>query len=298
METRHFDVFVTLVDEGSFRRAAQKLFMSQPALSQQINRLEKEVGTKLIDRSARPINPTAVGKRLYVLGKRVLEQVHEIESLFSNVQTGNWGKITLGMAPSLRYGRIPSIIKDYTDVNSNVEVELIFKATNELSEMLELGQVSIALMLTQPMLQGSQSRQLLVDPYVIALTSDHYLAQQDEVAFQQLRSERLITIPRTNAPENHDALVNACLTAGFSPKGPVAGGSYLEHVALTSAGMGLSFIPQSLASLKMPNIVYRDLVNPKVDAEVSICWFDDRLDSANRTFIDHCLDAFGASDQN
>lgn len=292
METRHLEIYVALVDEGSFSKAAQKFYISQPALSQQINRLEKELGAKLIDRSARQLTQTAVGKRFYIECKKLLACALDIEQLFSDGQHGRIGRVRLGLTPSLRYGRMPSVIKKYADAHPNVEADLFFETTSQLVEMLECGQVDVAIMLTEPELEGLTSKPLFADPYVVVVPDDHPLATEEKVSFRQLKGELLISIPRINAPENHDALIAGCLQAGFSPRGPVVSGSYIDHVSLTSAGKGLSFIPSSMAKLNMENIIYKELVEPVVFANVTICWYPERTDFVLEAFLEHCFTEF------
>lgn len=297
METRHLEIYVALVDEGSFSKAAQKFYISQPALSQQISRLEKELGAKLIDRGARQLTQTAVGKRFYVECKKLLACALDIEQLFSDGQHGRLGRVRLGLAPSLRYGRMPSIVKKFTDAHPNVEANLFFEPTSQLVEMLECGQIDLAIMLTEPELDGLTSKLLFSDRYVVVVTDDHPLANEKKVSFRQLRGERLISIPRMNAPENHDAIVAGCLQAGFSPRGPVVSGSYIDHVSLTSAGAGLSFIPSSMAKLEMDNILYKELVEPMVFADVTICWYPERTDFVIEAFLEHCFSEFAVGDE-
>jgi len=288
-------MFVTLVDAGSFRSAAEQLFISQPALSQQINRLETDLGLQLIDRSQRPVRLTAAGREFHIRCRDVLDQVTEIESLMSAVKDGTVGRVRLGLASALMYGHVPSAVKVFREAFPRVEVEISNRVTTQVQEELEEGRLDVAILFTRSSMKGLTSRRLYSEPYRVALPIDHPLAGEECVTFSQLREESVIMIPRHAAPENHDALIVACMQADFSPRGPVVAGSYLDHVALTSAGFGVSFVPESLTRLRLDNVVYKPIGAPTVEATISISWFQDRANFAARAFVEHFLVHYHAS---
>ncbi|MFW6773223.1 LysR family transcriptional regulator [Nocardioides sp. CPCC 205120] len=286
METRRLEMYVSLVDAQSFRTAAERLFISQPALSQQIIRLETDLGLQLLDRSTRPFTVTAAGQEFYLRCRAVLEQVHDLEGLLNELHAGELGRVRVAMTRALVYGHLPTVIREFRDASPRVEVPITYSTTVQILEELEGGRQDVALLLTQHRDKGFESRELFREPYLLALPDDHPLAANDEVAIADLRNEQIITIPRHAAPENHDALVVACMRAGFSPRGPVAAGSYLDHVGMVSAGAGVSFVPRSLTALRLPKVVYRPLVEPQLDAVVSLTWHPDRTTPVTSRFID------------
>jgi LysR family transcriptional regulator, benzoate and cis,cis-muconate-responsive activator of ben and cat genes len=294
METRRLELFVTLVDAESFRTAAEQLFITQPALSQQIIRLESEVGMQLIDRSTRPFSVTAAGREFYLRCQQILEHVHGLEDLMMRTKSGRLGRVRVGMASSLMYGHLPSAIKAFRDEHTSVDVSISYTITVEIIDQLESGRLDLAVLLTAPDLPKLETVQLYSEPYVLAVPDDHRLATAEVVRIEELRDEQLITIPRHAAPENHDALVVACMRAGFSPRGPIASGSYLDLIGMVSAGSGLSFVPRSVTNLTMPNVVYRPLDKPGVDAVISLCWYPDRGDPAGGRLAEHLRAAYAA----
>ena len=292
METRRLEAFKMLVEKGSFRLAAEALFISQPALSQQIGRLEEEMGARLIDRSVRPFGLTPAGNEFHVRIRRVLDEVGDLEALFEQTRRGETGRIRLGLVPSLLYGDMPAMIKEFVDRRPGVKIDIVHEHTMQLREMLESGRLDVVMLFTEPAIKELTCRELYAEAYIAAVNSDHRLAGEKTISFSQLRGESLITVPRSVAPENHDALVAACMHAGFSPRGFDTPGSYLDHVGLTSAGLGVSLIPVSLSGLHMKNVVYIPLVKPEVKAVVSVCWFDQRVDLASKLFIEYCLEYY------
>ena len=287
METRRLALFVTLVDAQSFRTAAEQLFITQPALSQQIIRLENDVGMQLIDRSTRPFSLTAAGREFYLRSQQILDLVHGLEDLMLGTKSGRMGRVRVAMTKYLMYGTLPSVLKAFRDEYPSVEVPISYNTTVEIMDQLESGRLELAVLLTSPDLPKLETVELYCEPYVVALPDDHRLAAQDVVGIDELRGEQVITIPRHVAPENHDALVVACMRAGFSPRGPVASGSYLDLVGMVSAGSGISLVPRSVTNLSMPNVVYRPLAKPGVDAVVSLCWYPDRADPSALRLVEH-----------
>lgn len=287
MDTKRFELFVKVVDERTFGQAADALSISQPALSQQISKLEREVGAQLLDRSTRPFEMTHVGKEFYSLCRGIAGALDDVEGLISGVKAGQLGTIRVGLVPSLMYGPVLALIKSFLDARPEVEIEISYDPTAILREHLAEGRLDVALLYSIPNHKGLRHVKLGAEPYMAVVNSDHALAAQQQITFQQLAGEVLITIPREAAPENHDALVVACTSNGFSPAGITAPGSYLAHVGLVSAGLGISFIPKSVARLDMGNVVYKKLVSPEVNVETYACWHEKRYNAITEAFIDH-----------
>ncbi|HEY1133131.1 MAG TPA: LysR family transcriptional regulator [Nocardioides sp.] len=286
METRRLEMYVSLVDAQSFRTAAEQLFISQPALSQQIIRLESDLGIQLLDRSTRPFTVTAAGREFYLRCRSVLEQVRDLEGLLNELQAGELGRVRVAMTRALVYGHLPVVIKEFRDASPRVDLPITYSTTVQILEELEGGRQDVAVLFTRHTEKGFRCVELYAEPYLLALPDDHPLAERSEIAIADLRHEQIITIPRHFAPEVHDALVVACMKAGFSPRGPVAAGSYLDHVGMVSAGAGVSFLPRSLTATRLPNVVYRPIVDPRLTATAYMIWHPDRTTPEIQRFID------------
>ncbi|MDT9593025.1 LysR family transcriptional regulator [Nocardioides zeae] len=286
METRRLEMYVSLVDAQSFRTAAEQLFISQPALSQQIIRLETDLGIQLLDRSTRPFTVTAAGREFYLRCRAVLEQVRDLEGLLNELQAGELGRVRVALTRALVYGHLPAVVKEFRDASPRVDLPITYSTTVQILEELEGGRQDVAVLFTRHTDKGFECAELFREPYLLALPDDHPLADRDEVSIADLRHEQIISIPRHAAPEVHDALVVACMKAGFSPRGPVAAGSYLDHVGMVSAGAGVSFLPRSLTGTRLPNVVYRPLVEPRLDATAYVIWHPDRLTPEVARFLE------------
>lgn len=292
METRRLEMYVSLVDAQSFRTAAEQLFISQPALSQQIIRLESDLGVQLLDRSTRPFTVTAAGREFYLRCRTVLEQVRDLEGLLNELQAGEVGRVRVGLTRALVYGHLPAVMKEFRDASPRVDLPITYTTTVQILEELEGGRQDVAVLYTRHTDKGFESVELFREPYLLALPHDHPLAEREEIVVGDLRHEQIITIPRHAAPEVHDALVVACMKAGFSPRGPVAAGSYLDHVGMVSAGAGVSFLPRSLTAMRMPNVVYRPIVEPRLDATAYVVWHPERATPEVARFVQVLRDAY------
>lgn len=289
METRRLEAFVSLVDAGSFRLAADELFITQPALSQQIARLEKDVGVQLIDRTTRPITTTEAGREFYFRCRNVLDSMREISQLLEDAREAQFGRVRIGIVPAMLFASPARAVRSFQERFPEAEVSLRSIATSTLIEELEQGSVDVAVLLTTPDLKDLSSSELFSENYMVCLPSGHPLTAQEEVSFTDLRDERLIQGIRAANPVGFDSVVAACMNAGFSPNSVSAFGSYLDHAGMVSAGLGVSFAPESFEHLRPNGVVYRKLVRPRASMTTSISWYSRRLDSVGRAFVEHCI---------
>ena len=256
MEHRQLEYFVALVDERSFSRAAERLFISQPALSQQIQRLEESIGLELIDRSVRPFELTPAGEHVYAEAQRVLESVADILRVSSEARDGRIGRVRVGIAPSLLFGPITGMLRAFQQENAGVQMVLERRTTNQLRVAFAQGRLDVLLLFAPAALPSSSSVALYREPFLAALHRDHPLTSQPYVKFAQLREETFISVPRDESPENVDVLVQACMNAGFSPQMSNVQGTYLEHIGFVSAGLGVALIPETITRYAATDVVY------------------------------------------
>lgn len=290
METRRLEVFVMLIDMGGFKQAAEALFITQPALSQQIARLEKDLGVRLIDRSSRPITMTEAGKEFYFRSRKVLDAMQGVAQLLDDSRGVQFGRVRIGIVPAMLFGTPARAVRSFMEKHPEAEVSLMNIGTSQLIEELEQGGVDVAILLTQPKLKDLSSVALFSEEYLVCLPSGHPLAEQTEVSFAELRDDTILQGPRLANPDGFDSVVAACMAAGFSPRSRSVIGSYLDHAGMVSAGMGVSFAPISFEGFLPRGVVARRLVAPTVGFTVSVSWYERRLESVGRAFVAHCIE--------
>lgn len=289
METRRLEYFVVLTAERNFTNAAARLHISQPALSQQIRRLEQDVGAKLVDRSVTPFELTPAGVKLLVHSRSLLAEMEQIDGLLTDARTGRVGRLRVGVVPSLLYGDVPGTIRAFGRKFPDVELKLFKQSTTELIDALAMGQTDVGFMYSKPRSLTLSHSELYRDPYVVVLPVDHPLAAREEIRLNDLRDEEIMMFPRHGAPEAHDALISACLSVGFSPKHTMIDGTtYTDQIGFVGAGLGVSLVPKRLATVMIPDVVYRPIVAPPVLSIVTIVWNPRPSDLTRDLFIHSC----------
>lgn len=285
METRRLEYFVALTAERNFARAAEWLHITQSALSQQIQRLEKDVGAQLIDRSVVPFRVTVAGERVLERARRVLREVEELAEVTEDVRGGRVGRVRIGVVHSLLYSQVPAAIQQFRIRHPGVEVDLRISPTGELYDALRLGQIEAAFVYTRPDDDDLHTDEIYEDPYVIVLPSAHRLAGADGLHLRQLRRERLLLSPRRHSTEAYDAILGACVNSGFSAHDiTVERSSYTDQLGLVAAGMGVSLLPRRLAVLHVPGVSMVPLLSPSLDSRLLIARHPDVIDSTRDRF--------------
>ena len=285
METPRLQYFVTLTAERNFARAAEWLHITQSALSQQIQRLQKDVGAQLIDRSVVPFRLTVAGERVLERARRVLREVEDFEEVSDEARSGRVGRVRVGVVHSLLYSQIPAAIQEYRSRHPGVEVDLRISPTGELYDALRLGQIEVAFVYTRPEDDDIRTDEIYRDPYVVVLPRSHKLAEEDGVHLRQLRKERLLLSPRRHSTEAYDAILGACVASGFSAHDiTVERSSYIDQVGLVAAGMGVSLLPERLAGINIPGVRMLPLLSPALESRLLIARHRDVADSTRDRF--------------
>lgn len=296
METRRLEYFVTLVRERSFRRAAAALYISQPALSQQIQRLEQEFGAVLIDRGVTPFELTPAGRRLLAKSQRILDELREIEDVAARARRGVVGRLKVGIAPSLMYSSLPGLIRSFRLELPEVDFSLQRVNTGAILELVDQQRMDLGMLFSQTAYGVLEWSKLYDDSFVVVLPIDHPLASQAAIEVGELRDEVFLMLTRRGVPDLHDAIIAACASAGFSPKSidtdfQVEGAGYVDQIGLVAAGYGVALIPRAVATLSLASVAYRPLVKPAVSLPTSLCWRSESRNPAVTTFVEFCADA-------
>ena len=299
METRRLEYFVTLVHERSFRRAAEALYISQPALSQQIQRLERELGVQLIDRTVQPFDLTPAGNKLLAQSQTILDEVREIAETGTQARSGRVGKVKVGIAPSLLSTELPGMISAFRRAYDGVALSLHRDNTVHMHELLKERRLDAALLFSPPTHENLRAADLYTDTFVVALPAGHRLAALETVPLGQLAGENFLMLTRRGVPDLHDAVITACARAGFSPISVdtnlhADGAGYVDQIGLVGSGFGVAIIPSALTTLRVSSVVYRPLVKPKIALATSVAWRGDNHNATLEEFRRFAVSYFDA----
>lgn len=265
MELRHLRYFVAVAEEGHITRAATRLGIQQPPLSQQIRALESELGTPLFTRLPRGVALTEAGAVFVAEARAILDRAAHAASRASLAASGKIGELAIGLTTSAGLHRlVPEIIGRYARLFPDVSLTIHEGNAADLTEMLSAGTVGAAFLraaVARP--AGIVFRQLAEEPMLLALPHTHRLAKgRGAVPIEELASERFILVRRVAAPGMYADLIAACQAAGFQPVVAAEVGRMLTNLNMVAAGIGISVVPASMREIRLHGVVYRPIASP------------------------------------
>jgi DNA-binding transcriptional LysR family regulator len=270
MELRHLRYFIAVAEEGHITRAAERLGMQQPPLSQQIQALERELGVQLFRRKPRGVDLTEAGRALLEDARAILAHVDHAFATTQRTARGEQGRIAVGFTSSAPFHPfVPRVIRAFREHHPLIALTLEESGTTELIEDLRRERVDAAFIRTpvaDPM--GLAVNPLLEEAMVVALPSAHALAQGKQgwtaglaqgLKLHDLAGETFIAYRRRSGPGLYDAIFAACHAAGFSPLVGQEAPRIVSTLNLVAAGLGIAVVPASLERMQMDGVVYRRL---------------------------------------
>lgn len=272
MELRHLRYFVTVGEELHFGRAAAKLSIVQPSLSQQIHQLEKELGFPLLYRTKRFVELTDAGKVFLSEAKHVLAQVQEAKRTAQRAYRGEVGRLVVGYISSSTYDLLPMMLRVYRERFPDIEVALRELTTREQLRALEEEYIQVGLLrlpISAPMMNVEVVRR---EPIVCVLPEEHPLATRQHIAVSLLANEPFVLQSSQRGAGYHVQLMNLCLASGFSPNVIQEVTEIHTIVSLVAAGMGVSLVPLSARNIRSQGVVYRELEGTATLTEMAIAW--------------------------
>lgn len=249
IETRLLRQFIAVAEELNFRRAAERLHMAQPPLSQAILRLEQHLGYPVFERSNRKVSLTAAGTAFLATARQVLTSLEEGVAKARRVAQGSAGHLRLGFIQITPYAHVLDALRRFRLDFPEVHLTLREAPTQELVELLEAGQLDVALLRAPGRSTPALAfERLSGEAIMAALPAGHRLAGRPVVALSELQDDDFVASPRALGQGFHDQLASLCLHAGFVPN-VVQQARRLQTVAgLVAAGFGVALLPASLAA--------------------------------------------------
>ena len=264
MELRHLRYFVAVAEEGHVTRAAARLGIQQPPLSQQIRALEMELDVQLFRRLPRGIELTQAGRALLGEAQAILQHVEHAVQAARRTARGEAGRLGLGFTSSASFHPlVPRMIRDYRAAHPLVALGLEESGTGELVDAL-LAERLDAAFVRSPIgaVDGIAVSSLLEEAMVAALPTGHALLAGPAarpVPLAALAAETFILYRRPLGPGLYDAIIAACQRAGYSPHIGQEAPRMLATLSLVAAGLGVTLVPQSMRRLRVSGVAYRAL---------------------------------------
>jgi len=293
MDLRHLRYFIAVAEEAHITRAAARLGIQQPPLSQQIRALERELDAQLFRRKPRGVELTDAGRALLVEARIILAQVDHATATTRRTARGEQGRIVVGFTSSAPFvSFVPRVIRSFRE--SHPLVSLILEEAGTADMVVDLRNERVdAAFIRSPVADpaGIVVRPLLEEEMLVALPEGHRLAsasedRDDALPLAVFAAETFVLYRRPGGPGLYDTIIAACHGAGFSPLVGQEAPRILSTLSLVAAGLGVSLVPASLERLHMDGVVFRRLTGePRPRAPLNLAYRRSEMSPAVRSFI-------------
>jgi DNA-binding transcriptional LysR family regulator len=288
MELRHLRYFLAVAEELNFTRAAERLGISQPPLTQQIKALEAELGVTLLDRSAYRIELTDAGRIFAAEAARILGDARSAMQAARRAATGVTGGVRVGFTESASFNSlVTSTLRTFRSDFPAVEVSLEERPSTDLITALREGRIDAGFVRPPvPTRRGLALDLLEREPLLVAVPSGHRLAGHREIDLGSLAAETFILYPRAVRPGLADTVVAACESAGFTPKVGQYAPQLSSTINLVAASLGISIVPDSMRCLQAHAVTYVPLRGEPLHALLGIAYRTDEGSAVVHNFIE------------
>lgn len=269
IDLRRLECFVALGEELHFARAAARLGMAQPPLTQQIQKLERELGYAVVERRPRQTRLTEAGRVLLEGARQLLRDADTVVERARRAGRGETGRVTLGVPPSVMLTGLPSVVRRFREAHPSVQFTIRELSTAAIVEGLVEGRLDVGLLREVPDVAGVPAPVLLREPIVAVLPASHPLASRARLGLRHLAREPFVLFPRHLGAELHDRLLAYCVEAGFVPEVVQEATQWQSVVTFVETGLGVSLAPACIERLRLPGVVCRPLKG--LSTFVSVC---------------------------
>lgn len=291
MDRSALECFVALAEELHFHRAAERCHISQPAMSQQIRKLERELGVRLAHRTKRTVALTRAGEVFAAEARKTLRQMDVASELARRTASGEIGQLTVGVTAPALFVVFPEVVARFRRRLPSVGLVVQALTTAEQEHALLHGDIDVGLV--HPPLEESA---LATEPigraaFQLALPEGHALTDRDEVRLADLEGEPVVIFPRQIAPQVYDSVLRLCQEAGFSLKIAMEAHPAQSIIALVASGVGLGFIASRTQRLARAGVVYRPISGPRPQLSIGVAYHTGSITPAMQSFLDAAREA-------
>jgi DNA-binding transcriptional LysR family regulator len=290
MELRRFKYMAVLAEELHFGRAAERLGIAQPALTQQIQALERDLGVQLFQRTKRSVRLTVAGRVTLDEAIRTLQQADRTALVARQAGRGQLGHIEIGFVGSAVFsGVLSKAIFHFREANPMVELRLnelgILQQLSDVgSGRLDLGIVRLPVK-SLPLDVGIST--LFRESIILAVPAQHPLARRKQIALDVLRDEPFVAVQIQEGVGFNAQVAELCAMGGLSPKVTQRAGQFVTLAGMVAGGLGVAFVPDSLRHLQIPDVVYRPLAEIAQQSELAVVFRKSERAPAAVAFLDH-----------
>jgi DNA-binding transcriptional LysR family regulator len=276
VELRHLRDFVAVADELSFTRAAKKLHVAQPSLTQQIKLLEQELGVRLLNRIKGRVSLTEAGKVFLADSRRVLALSEESVRTVQHFNRSETKQLKIGYVASLHYHLLPATLAAFQRAYPEIAVNLFDMTCAQQLEALEADKIDLGFIGLRESLAGTnlQAEGIALYEIVVALPKAHPLSKKPKINLKELESHFFVGMSERNYPGWGEWMRRIVSEAGFAPRTLQEADGPLAVLAFVAAGLGAALLPEQVKLLAHPGVALRPL-KPVVKVESCIAWRSD-----------------------
>lgn len=272
MEFRHLRYFVAVAEELHFGRAAARLHLSQPPLSQQIRTLEEELGLKLFSRDRRRVELTLAGTVFLKEARQILSQMEHAAEAARRAERGQIGPLVVACGPLAVQTVLPRILKTFRREHPEVDLTVKESNANDLLDVVQEKKADVGLFIPNIVSERLQRQSCLTLPLVAAVPKDHPLAKRRRIQMKQLADEPFVLFSHQRAMGFYEHIVGVCERSGFTPKVVREAGQHPTLLALVAAGYGVTLIPALTKAQPPDDVVFVQVTEPWATMPLWIAW--------------------------
>lgn len=279
MELRHLRYFAAVADTRHFGRAAERLHMAQPALSQSIRQLEAELGTPLFTRTTRQVRLTQAGEFLQGEVARILAAVEDSVRGVQRIAQGRQGLVRMGFTGSAAHAQLPRMARiiKHTLPGLALEIHADLLTPAQVDGLTD-GRLDIGVLRPPMVGDGLVLRVIESEPLVLAVAADHRLATEPVMSLVDLRAEPFVLFAGDHSAVN-DAVLRSCRAAGFVPRREHEAAGISVMLPLVAAGLGVALVPASVRAAPLAGVVFRD-VTGAATVDLAVAWRQEETNPA------------------
>lgn len=279
MELRQLRYFVAVAEDKHFNRAAERLHIAQPAISQQIRRLEQELKVTLLDRNTRYVELTDAGRVFLTEARRVLADTEHALAAVRHAAGGEAGLLRIAFVGSAALRILPSLVLAMHERWPQVQLRLQEHITDQQLAAIRERRVDVGIVREMDPTDGIITQEILREPLVLAVPTSHQLAGRRRVRLHELAGERFVVFPRHQVSRLYDHIAALCHHAGVTFDVAQEAVQFPTILGLVAARSGVAIVPDSLQSLKLPGLNYVPIADKEAYSTVSLVCSEDRRHS-------------------
>jgi len=290
LDLRHLRYFLAVAEEGHITRAAERLGMQQPPLSQRVRTLERELGVQLFRRKPRGVELTEAGRVFRENAQALLALHGRTLDATRRAAKGEEGSLRIGLMPTAPFHPfVPSTIREFRTAHPGISLYLDECLRAEAIDRLQSARMDVAFMRASLTTStGLLVSPLLTEPMVAALPAAHPLAKKSKnkpLSLEEAADETFVVYARQLGPAFFEATIAACMKAGFSPRIGQEAPRIGSALSLVAAGLGMTIVPDSMRTMNLDGVVYRALKEPTPKAVLTLASRRDEASEIVRKFV-------------